>query len=748
MAKKHDRRRRSLKEAQLRGEKSFALPRSSSAVGRKAQPQPLRDGGRRAGRLAVIAICCLLALAPTMIFVQTWQHGFVNCDDSDYIEKNVDIQRGLTPASAWWAMTQARSANWHPLTWMSHMIDWRAFGTWDANRQRYVDSWPGGHHLVNLFLHASCAVLLFLVLQAMTGATWPSAMVAALFAVHPLRVESVAWATERKDTLSALFFLLTLAAYRAYAVRRFCWWRYGLVIVSFYLGLTAKSMLVTMPLVLLLVDYWPLRRIFPPRPGDAAAGSFSGLLPPRVILEKLPLLALSAWSCYLTMWAQGLVAAFKPLDFQYRLGNALLSYAAYIQQMFYPAGMVVQYVHPGPKLQWQATLIPLLLLVSITLAVVWLGWRRRYLAVGWFWYLGMLVPVIGLVQVGAQARADRYTYLTQIGLYIMIAWGLRDLARAWRSGVAWYAALAVPVMAALAVAAWLQTSYWRNSLTLWEHCVACQPENDYAEYNYGQALDMAGRSDEAMEHFRKSFEINPLYLPPRTDYAAGLWKRNKPAEAIDACEEVITIDPNNAPAHAVRALALYSLKRPDESIQELQTAIQIDPTNADTQSNLAHILLAAKNDLEGAREHFEAGLKLAPENPKLHDGLATVLWRQGKFQEAVAHRKQQVALQPGNAATAVKVARDLISDPRTEARFGADALEIARRACELTQDQDIFALDVLAAAYAEMGDFDQAQATVRKAMQTPLGHTKNNPQELQRRLDLYRGHQKLTILPP
>ncbi|MGO9115898.1 MAG: tetratricopeptide repeat protein [Thermoguttaceae bacterium] len=748
MANKYGRRRRSLKESQTRGENPFASPRSSLSAGRNVWTQPLDARRSRAGRGVVIAICCLLVLGTAAVFAQTVRHGFVNCDDNDYIYENLDIQRGLTPASAWWAITQAHSANWHPLTWMSHMLDWQGFGAWDADRHRYVDSWPGGHHLVNVLLHAVNAVLLFLILREMTGVTWPSALVAALFAIHPLRVESVAWATERKDMLSGLFFLLTLAAYQAYGTRPFSWWRYGLVVVSFALGLTAKSMLVTLPFVLLLLDYWPLRRIAPPDASDAV-GEFSRLLPQRAILEKVPLLALSAGSCALTIWAQSLVAAFKPLDLQYRVGNAVLSYAAYIGQMFYPVEMVVQYVHPGPKLLFRDTLFPLAVLVSITLAVVWLAWRRRYLAVGWFWYLGMLVPVIGLVQVGAQARADRYTYLTQIGLYIMIAWGVRDLVRAWRGWTVYCAALAAPILAVLVAVAWLQTSYWRNSLTLWEHSVACQPEtNDFAQNEYAVALADAGRIDEAMEHYRKAFEINGLYLAPRINYAANLWKRNKSAEALDVCEDALKIDASNAQAHALKAVALYSLNQPDESIREFQTAIEIDPKNVDAHNNLAKVLLFAKNDIEGAKEHFQAALKLKPDDPQSHDGLAGVLWRQGKFREAVEHRKVQVALQPQNTAMAIKVVRELISDPRPEARFGADALEIARRLCQATEYKEILALDVLAAAYAETGDFAQAEATIRKAMETPLGHTPNNAVELQKRLKLYHAHQKLVIPPP
>ena len=301
MANKYERRRRALKESTVRREHPFSAPRSAAA-GSKAWPQLSDARGHRASRRVVVAICCLLVLGTLAVFVQTARHDFVNCDDNEYVYENLHIQRGITGASVWWAVTQPHSANWHPLTWMSHMIDWEAFGHWDADRGHYVDSWPGGHHLVNELLHAANAVLLFLVLQEMTGATWPSGLVAALFAIHPLRAESVAWVTERKDMLSGLFFLLTLAAYRAYSARPFSWWRYALVIAGFALGLSAKPMLVTLPFVLLLLDYWPLRRIAPAWNERTAGGWLASLLPPRVLLEKIPLLALSAGSCILTVW--------------------------------------------------------------------------------------------------------------------------------------------------------------------------------------------------------------------------------------------------------------------------------------------------------------------------------------------------------------------------------------------------------------------------------------------------------------
>ena len=500
MAKKYELRRRERKDSLAREGAPRIPPRAGREMEIKAE-MPAGQLGQKAGRGVVIAICGLLVLSTVLVFVQTGGHDFVNCDDNEYVYENAAIQRGLTAKCAWWAITEAHSANWHPLTWMSHALDWQLFGKWDPELDRYVKSWPGGHHLVNLALHALCAVLLFLTLQAMTGATWPSAAVAALFAVHPLHVESVAWATGRKDTLSALFFILTLAAYQGYAVRPFSWWRYALVVISFVFGLASKPMLVTVPFVLLLLDYWPLYRL-PAAPHLAASYI-------RLVLEKFPLLALSVGSCLLTTWAQATVGAFKPLDFQYRLGNAIISYAAFIAQMFWPSSMVVQYVHAGPnvlkKTAFDAQLLgraepawwdfllrqwflAAVMLLAITIVVVWFGLRRRYLFVGWFWYVGMLVPVIGLVQVGAQARADRYTYLTEIGLYIMIAWSLEDLARHWRGLPAIYAAAGAAVIAALTFVAWTQTTHWRDSLALWGHSIACQPDNDFAHNSYGDAL--------------------------------------------------------------------------------------------------------------------------------------------------------------------------------------------------------------------------------------------------------------------
>jgi tetratricopeptide (TPR) repeat protein len=775
MAKKYELRRRERMDSLGREKIARTPPRTSNELQASEVISPKQAENRTSGSV-VVAICCLLVVSTLLVFVQTAGHGWVNCDDNEYVYDNTAIQRGLTFQCVKWAITEAHSANWHPLTWISHAIDWQLFGRWDPALDRYVKSWPGGHHLVNLALHSLCSVLLFLTLQSMTRATWPSAAVAALFAVHPLHVESVAWATGRKDTLSALFFILTLAAYQSYAARPFSWWRYALVVVSFILGLMSKPMLVTVPFLLILLDYWPLNRL-PSWP--VPLGTYV-----RIVLEKIPLLAMSAVSCYLTTWAQSTVGAFKPLDFPYRVENALISCAAFIRQMLWPTGMVVQYVHKGFNLQFEDALVPLVVLILITLFAIGLGWWRRYLFVGWFWYVGMLVPVIGLVQVGAQARADRYTYLTQIGLYIMIAWGLKDLARYWRGLVAVYATTAAVVIAALTVVAWTQTTNWRDSLALWGHSVACQPENDFARNSYGDALNSAGRTDEANEQYRLSFTINPKYMTPYSNLAGNLYKHGKSPEAVKVCDEALTINPDDAKVHFLRAVALYGShqvdaaikefhvaiaknpgtentradladahldlamvlkeqKRFDETRKECLAALEIKPDSADANRTLGEVFLA-QGDPVAAEEQFRSALKWKPDDAMSGQGLADALWKQGKMHEAVEQYKRP-GFQPQNLASGLEVVRKLIEDPRPEAH--GDAVLIARRLCEATGNTNIFALELLAGAFAASGDFQQAEAAIGRAMETPLGQQPANTAVLRQRIEFYRAHKNVPIPP-
>ncbi len=443
------------------------------------------DEARRRDRRRAAAVCGLLLLIVAIVFGRTAGYDFVNFDDDAYVYDNPHVSHGLSGESVAWSLTAFHSCNWHPLTWLSHALDCQLYGT----------QHPGLHHLTNIALHAAVAIALFLVLWRMSGELWPSGFVAAVFAVHPLRVESVAWISERKDLLSGLFLVLTLAAYLRYVRRPFSWGRYLLVIAMFCLGLLAKPMLVTLPFLLLLLDYWPLGRLV--RGGGAdipvcrsrpAAPGRQECLPHRpismLVAEKLPLLLLAAGSCLITSAAQQ--KALVPVDvvpMPARIANALVCYVAYLGQFFYPAGLAAFYPHPQDSLPLWKIVAAATILIGVSIAAV-LGRRRLpYLFVGWFWYVGMLVPVIGVVQVGSQAMADRYTYLPQIGLCIALAWGAAAAAREFLSagktsassaiGNVYVAIVAAPLLIGLMLCAWRQVSFWRNSETLWARAVAC-----------------------------------------------------------------------------------------------------------------------------------------------------------------------------------------------------------------------------------------------------------------------------------
>ena len=463
---------------------------------------------------AVLAVCALLLLAVIAVFGQTARHGFVNFDDDYYVYENRHVSGGLTGDGAAWAITAFHAGNWHPLTWLAHMLDCQFYGLA-----------PGGHHLTNVLLHAAVAILLFVALRRMTGALWPSAWVAAVFAIHPLRVESVAWVAERKDVLSGMLFMLTLWLYARYAERPASWGRYLLVVGSFAVGLTAKPMLVTLPFVLLLLDYWPLGRLgwglsqfslgekrheavkMPLVPGGTPIAKLS-VPPVRLIVEKISLFVLAAASCAVTLAAQrGTVQSLQQLAFSRRVADAVVAYVAYLGKMFCPAGLAVFYpLAESPPPVWEV--IAAVTVLSAISTVAFLARRKcPYLLFGWLWYLGTLAPVVGLVRVGGQATADRYTYLTQIGLCAAIAWGVAQVVdyrplRRW--GVAAVLSL---VAAALIVCAWQQTRYWRNNETLWTHTLACTSRNPLAHNNLGLALAARGQVGEAMEHYQKALEF-------------------------------------------------------------------------------------------------------------------------------------------------------------------------------------------------------------------------------------------------
>ena len=555
-----------------------------------------------------------LVIATIAIYYPVSHHPFVNYDDDAYVTENAHVQLGLHWQTVKWAFTTFEFVNWHPLTWISHALDYQMFG-----------KEAGGHHGTSVVLHALNTLLLFWVLLRATGSPGSSLMVAALFALHPINVESVAWISERKNLLSALFFLLALGAYNWYA-REPRLTRYLTVAALFALGLMAKPQIITFPCVLLLWDYWPLRRMFAEHADSSSEGlariptqSFSWL-----ILEKLPLFAICIGSAVMTVLAErtgGTLSGMYFHPFSVRLANAILSYARYLADAFWPSGLALYYPYPGADslALWKIT-AALVFLVAVTVLVI-VNRHRRYLLVGWLWFLGMLVPVIGLKQVGIQAMADRYAYLSFIGLFIMVCWTVADWARQRHISSAAVAAVSVAVVVSLAVTTRRQISYWDDNVKLWSHAVAVTRNNYVAEDHLGGALIADGQFDAAMPHFYQAVAINPA--DPDSNLNIGAYEqqqRNFP-QAIATYNKVITATQDSAALNAVlRAKAFDNI---GYAYREL-------------------------GDLPHAREGFEAAVSANPKNAKAWTRLGLVEQKSGNLGSAIQAYSQAVKLQPSD----------------------------------------------------------------------------------------------------
>jgi len=527
------------------------------------------------------AVCLFLAAITFAVFGQTLGHEFVNFDDNVYVYENPVVAGGLTFKGIVWAFS-FHAANWHPLTWISHMLDCQLYGLH-----------PAGHHLTNVILHTATVIALFLVLRQMTGALWRSAFVAAVFAIHPLRVESVAWVAERKDVLSGLFFMLTIGAYVRHARNPLSAARYALVILLFALGLMCKPMLVTLPLVLLLLDYWPLQRKEP-------AG--------RLVLEKWPLLALSAASCAATLLAQREAMPLTgAVSVPSLLVTALLACKVYLCQMVCPAGLAVFYPFPHQGLPVREAAMAGTLLAVISAAVVW-QWRKRpWLLVGWVWYVVMLLPVLGIIQVGQQAHADRYTYLPQIGIYIAITW----LATEWRISRAALGGLMAGVIGLFMFCAWQQAAYWQNSETLWADALACTLDNDLAQDNLGLVLLQKGRIDAAINCFQEALRIRPDFAEARNNLGNALLQTGKVEEAIACFRQALQLRPDFAQAEDNLGYALLQTATVDEAIAHCQRALQIKPDDAEACVNLGNAFVR-KGEAQDAIALYRKALQIKP----------------------------------------------------------------------------------------------------------------------------------------
>jgi tetratricopeptide (TPR) repeat protein len=713
-------------------------------------------------RWLIPGICLLIVAATWVIFGQTVRYEFVNIDDDIYVYENPRITSGLTFQGIRWAFFHSYSNfghsysyYWAPLPALSHMLDCQLYGLS-----------PGGHHLMNVLLHSATAVLLFLVLREMTGMLWRSAFVASVFAIHPLRVESVAWIAERKDVLSGLFFVLTLAAYVSY-VRHLggkgSRARYFAVASLFAIGLMSKPSLVTLPFVLLLLDYWPLNRLDQPFSANASAepirrqdsfSVFKGLL-----IEKIPLFGLSAASCVVTILTMThTLVPVEQRSMAARLGNAIVSYTTYVGQTFYPANLAVFYPFPASGIPPWEILLSLVLLAFVTVGGFVLRRSKPYLVVGWLWYLGMLTPTIGLIQAGEQARADHFTYLPHIGLLLLIAWAMGDLCASPHRRRPVLGAGALMAVAALMACAHVQASHWKNSVSLLSHTLACtsgnnaahnnlgtallqmgrvdeaaihfqkilevQPQNAEARNNLGNVLFQKGRVDEAVADYQKALEINPKFALARYNLGVAFLQSGRVHDAVGDFQKAVKIAPDFAKAHYNLGIALVQLGQVSDAVVHYNKALEINPNYAESEYNLGIALLQIGR-LDEAVSHYNKALVINPNYVEAHNNLGTALVQLGRVNDALAHFQRAIEISPLNVEAPNNMALVLATFPESRVRDGTKAVELAKRADQLTEGGNASVSATLAAAYAEARQFPNAITTAKRALQlaTDQGNT-------------------------
>src|ERR1017187_4761194 len=647
-------------------------------------------------------ICLALGLITLAIFAPALTHDFLVYDDQVYVTENAHVQAGLTWQGVAWAFRSCAASNWHPVTWLSHMLDCQLYGLR-----------PAGHHLTNVLLHTANTLLLFLVLSRMTGAMWRSTCVAALFAWHPLHVESVAWVAERKDVLGAFFWMLTLWAYARYAevqslksnvqspasrITHHVSIYYLLSLFFFALGLMSKPMVVTLPFVLLLLDYWPLKRSAEWGVRSAESGGLAVQRNPsawtRLLMEKIPFLALSAISCTLTVWAQRgsySVVSVAGLPLSRRIPHALVAYAYYLGAMVVPRHLAAHYPYPtathAAAIAGAGLVLALLSFLACRLAT-----RRPYLLVGWLWYLGTLAPVIGLVQVGDQAWADRYTYLPLVGLFVVIVWGVADLANAkgigeaarTKVGRAVLCGVAVAVGVGLLAGTWLQLRYWKYPRTLFEHAAQVTRHNGRALTVLGSLLAKEGKLQEAMDLYAQALSYRSDNPEAHFFLGTALEQQGKLDEAVVEYSQALWFKPLQEKTHLALGITLAKQKHYEEAAAHYRTALAINPESALAHNNLAR-LLHTQGRLDEAIEHYSAALKLNPKLAQAHNNLGVVLLQKGRLAEGAAHLQEAVRLNPSDVESQYNLALAL----NQQERWDEAAVFFSRLASSLPNDPNL-----------------------------------------------------------
>jgi tetratricopeptide (TPR) repeat protein len=547
-------------------------------------------------------ICLFLIFISLVVYLQVGSFEFVNYDTDRYVYENKYVAAGLTKKSIGWAFSTFYASNWHPVTWLSHMLDVEIFGIR-----------PVWHHLGNLLFHIANTLLLFWVFLRMTGEVWPSSLVAALFAIHPLHVQSVAWVAERKDVLSTFFGLLTVASYTRF-VRRPGLGRYMPVLIFFILGLMSKPMIVTLPFVLLLLDYWPLKRFRFQMNRDFSTIGLQEAVKGGLIVEKIPLFLIAAASSMITLYAQqsgGAVGSSFLYPLHLRIVNALVSYASYIGKMLWPVNLAVIYPYPGAFPAWLVA-AACLMLAGISYLALKYHKSRPWLPVGWLWYLGTLVPVIGVVQAGSQAMADRYTYVPLIGLFIILAWGLFDLVQQNRLKNLAIPAISIAVLGALAAVSWVQVGYWKDSIALFSHALDVTQNNYVAHNNLGHRLLELGKTDEALTQFEKSIAINPKFEIAYLNLGLAFSRKGELDQAIRHYSKALQIRPDYSVAHNNLGNVWYRMGKPDKAYEHYLQAIKINPAYAEAYNNLGAASIRL-GELNRAVIFFKKALKINPE---------------------------------------------------------------------------------------------------------------------------------------
>jgi len=547
-------------------------------------------------------VCLLLILCTLLVYHQAAGFDFQNYDTATYVYQNRHVKAGLSMAGVRWAFTAVHASNWHPLTWLSHMLDVELYGLV-----------PGRHHLTNVLLHVVNGLLLFLILRRMTGKLWQSSLVAAMFALHPIHIQSVAWVAERKDLLSAFFGFWSIGAYLHY-VRHSGIIRYLMVLVLFSLSLLSKPMLVTLPFVLLLLDYWPLHRFKLPGAKRHPASESQLSFRPILIIEKIPLLMASAGSCAVTVFAQqtgGAVTTLEAFPLTVRIANALVSYLGYIGKMIWPSKLAILYPHPGMPPLWQPVVCGIVLLIA-SYAAVRLIKSRPWFFVGWFWYLGTLVPVIGLVQVGGQAMADRYAYIPFIGLYILVAWWLEALVARWPSAKLLKVLPHLLIMGALMLVTSHELKFWQNSGTLFKRALEVTRGNYVAHNSLGVYLADHGREDDAIAQFNKVLEINPGSHRSHYNVGLALVAKEKFEQAIPHFKRALELNPDSAASRVKLGYAFYRLGQLEQAAENYKLALQIDSENAEAYNYLGLIMVRRRN-IKKALAFFRQALRADPD---------------------------------------------------------------------------------------------------------------------------------------